>query len=69
MANLHELSERDKKAITCIYVVHGREVKREQVGTHPGMNSFGLEIGRERYIFAWDHMDAKGNQVFWGEPV
>lgn len=67
MPNIHEIHEQTKSAITCVYVVQGKEVHREQVGTHPGMHSFGMEIAGVRHRFAWDHMDARGNHVFWGE--
>lgn len=66
MANLHEITEQTKRAVNCVYVVLGREVHREQVGTHPGMQTFGMEIKGVKHHFAWDHLDAQGNHVFLG---
>ena len=69
-------SPKPVEGVTCIYVVGGREVIRKTVAAknHPGMDSF--EVGEYKHeekgtkmVFSWDHLNAKGEHVFFGVKV
>lgn len=64
-----EPKEVEKMAVTCIYVVQGKQVDKEDTTEHPGMDSFEREFGdakKKKALFSWDHMDLKGQHIFIG---
>lgn len=63
-----------EKTVTCIYVFRGKEIHKKQVVEHPGMEALTLDEYRHdkqdtRVLFTWDHLNARGEHIFWGTEL